>query len=51
MAAYNGVNGPTMTESPLLADPLKGEWGFDGVVVSDWHATRSLDDRFQGQWS
>ena len=42
MAAYNGVNGPTMTESPLLADPLKGEWGFDGVVVSDWHATRSL---------
>ncbi|HEX3213705.1 MAG TPA: glycoside hydrolase family 3 C-terminal domain-containing protein, partial [Actinomycetota bacterium] len=42
MAAYNGVNGPTMTESPLLVDPLKGEWGFDGVVVSDWHATRSL---------
>ena len=42
MAAYNGVNGPTMTESPLLADPLKEEWGFDGVVVSDWHATRSL---------
>ena len=42
MAAYNGVNGPTMTESPLLADPLKGEWGFDGVVVSDWHAARSL---------
>ncbi|HEV2892714.1 MAG TPA: glycoside hydrolase family 3 C-terminal domain-containing protein, partial [Actinomycetota bacterium] len=42
MAAYNGVNGATMTESPLLADPLKGEWGFDGVVVSDWHATRSL---------
>ncbi|HSO55940.1 MAG TPA: glycoside hydrolase family 3 N-terminal domain-containing protein, partial [Actinomycetes bacterium] len=42
MAAYNGVNGATMTESPLLADPLKGEWGFDGVVVSDWHAARSL---------
>jgi beta-glucosidase len=42
MAAYNGVNGDTMTESPLLADPLKGEWGFDGVVVSDWHAARSL---------
>ncbi len=28
MAAYNGVNGHTMTESPLLADVLKGEWGF-----------------------
>jgi beta-glucosidase len=41
MAAYNGVNGSTMTESPLLAEPLKGEWGFDGVVVSDWVAVRS----------
>jgi beta-glucosidase len=42
MAAYNGVNGATMTENPLLAEPLKGEWGFDGVVVSDWRAARSL---------
>jgi beta-glucosidase len=42
MAAYNGVNGATMTENPLLADPLKGEWAFDGVVVSDWRAARSL---------
>lgn len=36
MSAYNKVNGTSMSESPLLADPLKGEWGFDGVVVSDW---------------
>jgi beta-glucosidase len=42
MAAYNAVNGPTMTENPLLRDVLKGEWGFDGVVVSDWYATRSV---------
>ncbi|MBT2527894.1 glycoside hydrolase family 3 C-terminal domain-containing protein [Streptomyces sp. ISL-99] len=41
MAGYNGVNGATMTENPLLAEPLKGEWGFDGVVVSDWGAVRS----------
>jgi len=41
MAAYNGVNGSPMTESPLLADVLKDEWGFDGVVMSDWFATRS----------
>lgn len=41
MAAYNGVNGATMTENPLLAEPLKGQWGFDGVVVSDWFATKS----------
>src|SRR4051794_2340356 len=42
MAAYNAVNGPTMTESPLLRDVLKDEWAWDGVVVSDWTATRSL---------
>ncbi|MGV9664398.1 beta-glucosidase [Nocardia niigatensis] len=41
MAAYNSVNGVTMTENDLLDEPLKGEWGFDGVVVSDWTAVRS----------
>ncbi|TQM79687.1 beta-glucosidase [Saccharothrix saharensis] len=41
MSAYNGVNGTTMSESPLLAEPLKGSWGFDGLVVSDWGAIRS----------
>ena len=42
MAAYNAVNGTTMTEHPLLDDPLRAEWGFDGVVVSDWRAARSV---------
>ncbi|WP_410173554.1 DUF4350 domain-containing protein [Frankia nepalensis] len=41
MAAYNSVGGVTMTENPLLRDPLQDEWGFDGLVVSDWIATRS----------
>ncbi|OHV65195.1 glycoside hydrolase family 3 C-terminal domain-containing protein [Pseudofrankia sp. BMG5.36] len=41
MAAYNSVGGATMTENPLLRGPLKDEWGFDGLVVSDWIATRS----------
>jgi beta-glucosidase len=42
MAAYNKVNGIPMTEhARLLRDVLKGEWGFAGVVTSDWHATRS----------
>ena len=40
MAAYNRVNGTTMTESPLLRDVLKDEWGWDGVVMSDWGAAR-----------
>src|SRR3954449_9158645 len=43
MAAYNGVNGATMTESPLLRDVLKDEWAFDGVVMSDWYAARSTE--------
>jgi beta-glucosidase len=43
MAAYNSVHGATMTENPLLAHPLKDEWGFDGVVISDWHATRTTE--------
>src|SRR3954465_3500681 len=42
MAAYNGVNGTTMTEHPLQRDVLKQEWGFDGVIMSDWFAARSL---------
>lgn len=42
MAAYNKVNGTPMTENArLLKDVLKGEWGFPGVVTSDWHAARS----------
>ncbi len=40
MAAYNGVNGATMTANAvLLHDVLKSDWGFTGVVVSDWSAT------------
>jgi beta-glucosidase len=43
MAAYNAVNGPTMTESPLLQEILHDEWGWDGLVMSDWTATRSTE--------
>ena len=42
MAAYNAVNGVTMTEhAGLQQGVLKDEWGFDGAIVSDWHAARS----------
>ncbi|WP_274915861.1 beta-glucosidase family protein [Streptomyces sp. WZ-12] len=41
MTAYNKVNGTTMTEHHrLVTEVLRGEWGFDGVNVSDWTAAR-----------
>lgn len=43
MSAYNSVRGTTMTEHPLLRTPLCTEWGFDGVVVSDWTAVRATE--------
>lgn len=39
MCCYNKVNGKYGSEQDyLLNDILKGEWGFEGVVVSDWGA-------------
>jgi beta-glucosidase len=43
MSAYNSINGATATESPLLTTPLNDEWRFDGVVISDWTAVRSIE--------
>ena len=42
MSAYNAVNGLSMAENgPIQDEILKREWGFDGIVVSDWRAARS----------
>ena len=40
MASYNKVNGTHSTANKqYITDVLRGEWGFEGLVVSDWGAT------------
>ncbi len=39
MSAYNSINGLPCAQNPwLLREILKGEWGFEGAVTSDWGA-------------
>ena len=46
MCSYNQVNGEFASQNrALLTDLLRGEWGFDGYVVSDWGA---VSDRVKG---
>lgn len=41
MCSYNRINGVYAAENNwLLTDVLRGEWGFEGAVVSDWGAVR-----------
>jgi beta-glucosidase len=41
MSSYNRINGVPASANPwLLTQVLRDEWGYDGVVVSDWGAVR-----------
>lgn len=43
MSAFNSMNGIPASANPFtLKKILRGEWGFDGFVVSDWSAIREL---------
>jgi len=42
MAAYNKINGTWCAENPVLLDDiLRKDWGFKGMVISDWGGTHS----------
>ena len=44
MGAYNLYKGQHLCHNQyMLNDILKGEWGFDGVVISDWGGTHDTD--------
>ncbi len=46
MASYNEIDGvPSHASTWLLRDVLRGEWGFDGFIVSDYYAIWELHDR------
>jgi len=43
MTSFSDLNGiPATGNSYILSDVLRGEWGFDGFVVSDWDSVRQL---------
>ncbi|MDD4839229.1 MAG: glycoside hydrolase family 3 C-terminal domain-containing protein [Clostridia bacterium] len=46
MCSYNRLNGTYLSDNKhLLTDILRDEWGFDGIVMSDWGA---VNDRIEG---
>lgn len=45
MTSYGLINGtPTANDWELLEDILRTEWGFDGIVMTDWHGSGGMTD-------
>jgi beta-glucosidase len=49
MSSFNTINGVPASANPfILTQILRKEWGFDGMVVSDWQAINELRDHAIG---
>ena len=49
MTSYNRLDGTYVSErAELVNGVLKGEWGFDGVAMSDWFGTQSTVEALDG---
>ncbi len=49
LAAYNRVNGQYCAEQHhILTEVVKGEWGYPGVIMSDWFGTHSTAPTLRG---
>ncbi|GMG41506.1 unnamed protein product [Ambrosiozyma monospora] len=48
MTAYNKVNGTHVSQSKKLLDGvLRGEWGWDGMIMSDWFGCYSIEQSIE----
>lgn len=46
MTSYNKLNGIHCSENPkLLQDIVKKEWGYTGLIMSDWYVYRDLYEK------
>lgn len=44
MTAYNKVNGTHVAENPKVLDILRKDWGWEGLLMSDWYGTYSTSE-------